>query len=82
MQAQLFAQFPASEVAPIPLLWRGARKGGVVARKGGVVARKGGVVAASETSRRKNSRAFGELSRADGLIQSFLYIHIYNVYCN
>ena len=26
-------------VVPIPLLWRGARQGGVVARQGGVVER-------------------------------------------
>ena len=27
----------AAEMVPIPLLWRGARQGGVVARQGGVV---------------------------------------------
>ena len=34
----------AAEAVPIPLLWRGARQGGVVARQGEVVARQGEVV--------------------------------------
>ena len=64
---------PAAEVVPIPLLWRGARQGGVVEPRLPAAGRSG-------TSGREKSRAFGELSgsaeltedRVDGLIQGFL----------
>ena len=63
----------AAEVVPIPLLWRGARQGGVVEPRLPAAGRSG-------TSGREKSRAFGEFSglaeltedRVDGLIQSFL----------
>ena len=54
----------AAKVVPVPLLWRGARQGGVVEPRLPAAGRSG-------TSGRDKSRAFGGFSRADGFIQSF-----------